>query len=283
MNTTQIGWIGLGKMGIPMVQNLIKATYPVMVYNRNHAKTEIFSTQGVQVAESPAALFDSCDVVVLMIADDSAVEAVFNGLDGLFTSSATGKIIINMSTVSPAISNKMALLCTERGNDYIDAPVSGSVKQATDGSLVIMAGGAQKAFDRVKPIFDCLGKLALHIGENGIGNTAKLAINTLLGFHAKGLAEAIVFAEKNGVKTKDLMELINNSALGNAFMKIKGEAILNDNYEAAFALKHIAKDLRLAKDEGLSSPLANTLFESFQNAEADLGEEDIISIIKKLK
>ncbi|WP_379090909.1 NAD(P)-dependent oxidoreductase [Pedobacter sp. UC225_65] len=147
----------------------------------------------------------------------------------------------------------------------------------------IMAGGAQVAFDRVKPIFDCLGKLALHIGENGIGNTAKLAINTLLGFHAQGLAEAIVFAEKNGVKTKDLMELINNSALGNAFMKIKGEAILNDNYEAAFALKHIAKDLRLAKDEGLSSPLANTLFESFQKAEADLGEEDIISIIKKLK
>lgn len=283
MKHSKIGWIGLGKMGIPMVQNLINATFPVIVYNRNKAKAAAFLAEGVEMAESPATLLDTTDVVILMIADDQAVKDVFNGEAGLFSSSASGKIIINMSTVSPAISKEIAALCVQKGNQYLDAPVSGSVKQATDGSLVIMAGGAQAAFESVKPIFDTLGKLALHIGENGIGNSAKLAINTLLGFHAQGLAEAVVFAQNQGVKTNDLMELINNSALGNVFMKIKGEAILNDQYQAAFALKHIAKDLRLAKAEGLNSPLADTLFNSFEQAETDLGEEDIIAIIKKVK
>lgn len=127
-----------------------------------------------------------------------------------------------------------------------------------------------------------MGKLALKVGDNGAGNAAKLAINTMLGLHAQGLAETILFANQQGISTQDLMELINNSALGNVFIKIKGDAVLNDNYEAAFALKHIAKDLRLAKNEGLNSPLANVLNDSFQTAEQNLAEEDIIAIIKNI-
>ena len=174
----------------------------------------------------------------------------------------------------------MSLLSKQQGNDYLDAPVSGSVKQAEEGQLAIMVGGEQKVFEKAKPVLEKLGKLALYVGENGAGNSAKLAINTLLGFYAQGLAEAIIFARENGVATQDLLTLISNSALGNIFTKIKGDAILQNNYQAAFALKHIAKDLRLAEHEGLQTPLANVVVASFQAAEKTLGDEDIIAIIK---
>jgi 3-hydroxyisobutyrate dehydrogenase len=282
MNISKIGFIGLGKMGIPMAQNLINAGYKLAVYNRSEAKADALITQGASLIPSPAQLLQQSEVVILMVSDDEAIKQIFNGANGLLATATAGKIIVNMSTVSPAISKEMAVLVAKDGGFYIDAPVSGSLKQAQEGSLVIMAGGDTSAFDNVKPIFDVLGKLALQVGEIGAGNSAKLAINALLSFHAQGLAETVSFAKKQGIETKDLLELINNSALGNVFMKIKGDAILQDNYNAVFALKHIAKDLALAKAEGLNSPLANAAHESFLNAEQELGEEDIIAIAKKV-
>ena len=283
MNKKNIGWIGLGKMGILMAQNLINEGYQLNVYNRTKGKAGLWLDKGVKEVQSPAELLKESDVVILMVSDDSAIDEIFTSENGLLSATEKGKIIVNMSTVSPAISKGMAHFCKINGNSYIDAPVSGSVKQATEGTLVIMAGGDDQSFEDVKPIFNILGKLALKVGENGAGNAAKLAINTMLGLHAQGLAETILFANQQGITTKDLMELINSSALGNAFIKIKGDAILNDNYEAAFALKHIAKDLKLAKNEGLNSPLANILHHSFQVAEKQLAEEDVIAIIKTLK
>jgi 3-hydroxyisobutyrate dehydrogenase len=282
MKINKIGFIGLGKMGIPMAQNLIKAGYSLSVYNRNAAKAEVLVNEGAKLASNPATLLTLCEIIILMVSDDAAVNEIFKGKDGLLTANATQKIIINMSTVSPSISKEMAHLFATKEGVYIDAPVSGSLKQAQEGSLVIMAGGNYEAFEKARPIFDCLGKLALHVGENGAGNTAKLAINALLSFHAQGLAEAIAFAKNKGIEISDLLELINNSALGNVFMKIKGDAILQQNYNPVFALKHIAKDLRLAKDEGLNSPLANAANHTFNKAEASLGEEDIISIFKEI-
>lgn len=282
MNTTKIGWAGLGNMGIPMAENLIKAGYPVTVYNRSKQKEMVLTAFGASAANSPASLVHQSDVVIIMVSDDKAIQDIFTGADGLLSTNLSGKIFINMSSVSPGISKEMDQLCKVQNNNYIDAPVSGSVKQAIEGQLVIMVGGDNTIYETVKPILEKLGKLSMLVGATGAGNTAKLAINTLLAFNAQGLAEAIVFARENGVATADLLTLINNSALGNIFMKIKGDAILQDNYKAAFALKHIAKDLRLAKQEGLHTPLADAVFTSFQNAEPLLGEEDIISIIKQL-
>ena len=283
MNTTTIGWIGLGKMGNPMSGNLIKAGYPVTVYNRTRSKDAALIAQGASSVDTPSALIQKTAVVFIMVSDDKAIRELFTGEGGLLSAKATSKIIINMSTVSPAISKEMAALCGQQGNDYLDAPVSGSVKQAEEGQLVIMAGGEEKVFEQVKPVLLSLGKLALRVGDFGAGNTAKLAINTLLGFHAQGLAEATLFARKNGIAEKDLFALINNSALGNVFAKIKGEAILQQNYQPAFALKHIAKDLRLAKEDGLDTPLGEVVFESYQRAEPAHGEEDIIAILKFLE
>jgi 3-hydroxyisobutyrate dehydrogenase len=281
--STKIGWIGLGKMGIPMSQQLVKAGYQVSVYNRSKGKEDVLTSIGATTAATPALLAGQTDMIFVMVTDDNAINEIFNADGGLLSAGASGKVIVNMSTVSPAISRQMAALCEQQGNHYLDAPVSGSVKQAEEGTLVIMVGGNESIFERVRPVLEKIGRLAVRVGDSGAGNVAKLAINTLLGIHAQGLAEAVVFAEQNGIETADLLMLINNSALGSPFIKIKGEAINNDNYDAAFALKHIAKDLRLAKDIGLSTPLGDAAFETFQQAEAALGNEDIIAVIKKFR
>ncbi|HTN00222.1 MAG TPA: NAD(P)-dependent oxidoreductase [Pedobacter sp.] len=278
MNATEIGWIGLGNMGNPMSKQLIKAGFPLTVYNRDPSKTEELVALGAKTALNPALLLDQAAVVFLMVSDDEAVAALFQGESGLLKSTSTNKIVINMSTISPAISREMALLCKEKGNHYLDAPVSGSVRQAEDGQLVIMVGGEQAIYQKIEGILANLGKMSLRVGETGAGNTAKLAINTLLAIQAQGLAETMTFAKNNGIEKTDLINLINNSAIGNVFLKIKGDAIINQNFKAVFALKHIAKDLRLAKAEGINSPLANTAYQSFQAAALTMGDDDIIAI-----
>jgi 3-hydroxyisobutyrate dehydrogenase len=283
MSITKTGWIGLGKMGIPMSQQLIKAGYAVTVYNRSTDKEETLKAMGAATASSPQKLIQDTDAVVIMVSDDAAITSIFSGENGLLSAKVSGKIIINMSTVSPAISKQMADLCEQQGNYYLDAPVSGSVKQAEEGTLVIMVGGDEKAFEQAKPILEKIGKLTILVGDTGAGNKAKLVINTLLGVYSQGLAEAVLFAEKNGIKTEDLITLLNNGAMGSPYIKIKGDAIIKDNYTAAFALKHIAKDLRLAKDIGLSTPLGKVTYQTFQDAEAKLGNEDIIAVIKQVR
>jgi len=283
MDQKTIGWIGLGNMGIPMATQLLHAGYKLTIYNRSKDKEALLQSLGANPSATPKALVNSSDIVFIMVSDDAAINQLFKGDDGLLADDSQGKTIINMSTVSPGISKEMATLCSEKGNYYLDAPVSGSVKQAETGTLVIMAGGDVNAFENVKPVLEKLGKLAMLIGDNGVGNSAKLAINSLLALYAQGLAETILFANQNGVETEDLLELINNAAIGNIFTKIKGDAILQNNFKAAFALKHIVKDLGLAKAEGLSSPLAEAAFKTFKSAEADHGEEDIIAVVKALK
>jgi len=283
MSITKTGWIGLGKMGIPMSQQLIKAGYAVTVYNRSTGKEQTLKAMGAATASSPQQLIQDTDAVVIMVSDDAAITSIFSGENGLLGANVSGKIIINMSTVSPAISKQMAGLCEQQGNYYLDAPVSGSVKQAEEGTLVIMVGGDEKAFELAKPVLEKMGKLTMLVGGTGAGNKAKLVINTLLGVYSQGLAEAVLFAEKNGIKTEDLITLLNNGAMGSPYIKIKGDAIIKDNYTAAFALKHIAKDLRLAKDIGLSTPLGEVAYQTFQDAEPKLGDEDIIAVIKQVR
>ena len=281
MNTT-IGWIGLGNMGTPMSQRLINAGYPVAVYNRNKEKETALKAAGATTAATPEQLIGQVEIVFTMVSDDQAIRDIFRGDNGLLKAGTTGKLFINMSTVSPGISKEIAAACEKQGSQYLDAPVSGSVKQAQEGQLVIMVGGNSAAFGQATPILQHLGRLVLRVGDHGAGNTAKLAMNLLLGIHAQGLAEATLFARTHGLRTEDFLNIFNNSAIGNVFGKIKGDAILQDNYKAAFALKLIAKDLRLAKAEGWNTPLAETTWQSFQQAEPGFGDQDIIAILQWL-
>jgi len=282
MATKRIGWIGLGNMGMPMVKNLLKAGFEVSVYNRTVAKAAALVELGASVAGSPGELWEKADTVITMVADDNALRQVHEGPDGLLAGAgAGGRVVIDMSTVSPATTKELAAKLAARGVDYLDAPVSGSVKPAELGQLVIMVGGKKAVYEAAAPIFEKLGKASFHLGEQGSGNNAKLAINLFLSFTMQGLAEAVNFAREKGVAPAEMMAVINESAVGSAFAKLKTPNFVNDQYPAAFALKLMAKDLRLVKEQGMHSPGGLVVEESFRQAAAEgLGEEDLSAIIK---
>jgi len=284
MNTLQLGWIGLGNMGTPIVKNLLGAGYAVTVYNRTKSKEQPLTEAGATAASTPQQLIDECDIVFTMVSDDEAVKQVYTGPDGLLTKANTGKLIIDMSTVSPATSRYVAALCKSNGMDFLDAPVSGSVKPAEEGTLIVLVGGSEEAYQKAKPLFEVIGKLAVHLGENGAGSAAKLAINYLLGLHLQGLAETVLFARQNGIAAKDMLTIINEGACGNGISRGKTPSILQNEFPAAFALKLLVKDLRLAKESGLQMPLFAPLFHCYQQAmQSGLGEKDVMAIMEYLE
>lgn len=284
MNKLKLGWIGLGNMGNPMVMNLLKAGFEVMVFNRTKGKEAPLIQAGATAVQRPIELMAKCDVIITMLSNDDAVKEVFEGTHGLLSKQNSGKLIINMSTVSPETSRYLAKKCSDQEVQFIDAPVSGSVKPAQDGTLVILVGSTTTNFELAKPIFDVLGKVAIHVGDAGVASSAKLAINYLLGLNLQGLAETVLFAESNGVSKEDMLQIINAGACGNGITTIKTTSILNDSYPAAFALKHLVKDLRLAKEAGLDSPLIHPLYESYVTAEKEgLGDQDVMAILSSLK
>lgn len=266
-----------------MSGSLIKAGHKLTVYNRTKSKEASLKQGGATTASSPKDLVEKVRIVFLMISDDKAVEDVFRGKDGILSADVKDKIIVNMSTVSANISREMAAALQEKGGHYLDAPVSGSVKQANEVTLVIIAGGKKDIFEKVKPLLETIGKKAILVGDTGAGNITKLAVNTFLGVITQGLAEVVNFSKSKGISTEDLMEILNNGALGSPFVKIKGDAVIQEDYNAAFTLSHLTKDLRLAQEAGLDAPLGNVAYETFSKAEAELGDEDVIAIIKKLR
>jgi 3-hydroxyisobutyrate dehydrogenase len=284
MEALKLGWIGLGNMGNPMAKNLLKAGFELEVFNRSRYKEQDLLESGATSAASIPELIQACDVVITMLSNDDAVKEVFESANGLLSQDNPEKLIINMSTVSPETSRYLAKICAARQVRFIDAPVSGSVKPAQDGNLVILVGASDEDYLLAKPIFNVLGKVSIPVGEPGKASSAKLAINYLLGLNLQGLAETIIFAEKNGVRKEDMLSIINEGACGNGITNIKTTSILNDSYPAAFALKHLVKDLRLAKEAGLDSPLINPLYKSYETAQKEgLGDEDVMAIITSLR
>lgn len=280
----QIGWVGLGNMGTAIVQNLQTKGYKINVYNRTKEKEATAIQAGAAPQDSMQQLVHNSSIIFTMVSDDNAVKEIYEGENGLLSHSPSGKTFVDMSTVSPQTSRYLAELCRNSRNSFLDAPVSGSVQPAKDGSLIIMVGGQQEIFEKVKPVFEVIGKLALHVGDNGAGSSAKLAINYFLGLNLQGLAETVLFAQNNGIKTEDMLTIINEGALANGITKGKAASILKNEFPAAFALKHLAKDLRLADEQGVQTPLFQPLLHSFQQAlENGLGEEDVMAIFKYLK
>jgi len=282
---TNIGWIGLGNMGTPMVKNLIKAGFEVTVYNRSAAKSEALSKEiQIGVAYSPAELLASSDVIITMLSDDNAVKDLYERADGIFSAQPGKELtIVDMSTVSPETTKYLAGLCADKGISYLDAPVAGSVKPAEEAQLVIMVGGDEKIYEKVKPVFDALGKMSVYLGESGKANVAKLSVNLLLGIVDQGLAEAVIFAQKNGLSAELLLPLINASAVGCGVTKMKTDNIINDDFKPAFALKLLAKDIRLATENGMDTPIGKSLHTTLQSATTKgYGDQDMIAVFKYL-
>ncbi|WP_028296343.1 NAD(P)-dependent oxidoreductase [Olivibacter sitiensis] len=280
----RLGWLGIGNMGNPMAGNLLKAGYSLTVYNRTAERAKPLIEKGAKQAKDQAELVEGCDVIFTMLSDDKAVEEVYLGNDGLFTKPVKGTLFINMSTVAPGTSEKLYHKAKKRDANFIEAPVSGSVKPAEDATLVILAAGDKEDMEGARPLLEKLGKLVLYTGAIGKGAIAKLSINYFLALTLQGLAESVLFAKSHGIEPTQMLSIVNEGACGSGITKLKSPAILKGEFPPAFALKHMAKDLRLIRDEGITTPVAKPVIESYQRAlEKGLGDEDVMAIISYLE
>lgn len=194
---TQIGWVGLGQMGLPMVTRLLDGGIEVGVYNRSPDKTAPISAKGAKVYGSTAELVRACPVIFLMVSDYAAVCDILNGVrDGL-----AGKIIVNMSTISPTENLAVKALVEAAGGQFAEAPVSGSVGPATNGTLLILFGGSEAVLNPLQKIFSLVGKKTFHFGDVGKGSGAKLVLNSLLGIFGEAYSEAMLMARQFGIDT----------------------------------------------------------------------------------
>lgn len=280
MKTENIGFIGLGNMGNPMAKNLERAGFPLAVYNRNIARTTDFAAQST-VYSDITDLIGSSDVVFTMLTNDEAVEEVYGKI---LEQSITGKLFVDMSTIAQDVSINLANKLKAKGAAFLDAPVAGSTKPAAEGTLIIMVGGEQTDLERARPYLEKMGKSVKHLGENGKGIAAKLAINYFLSTLYQGLAETILFSDQLGIERSEMLAIINDSASGSGATKVKTPLLVEGNYSAAFALDLMLKDIRLAQQAGAAYPLLDTLLETYQKAHDNgLGQLDVIGIIESIK
>ncbi len=281
MSTPKITWIGLGHMGTPMAMNLLKGGFDVAVYNRSEEKMQTLITEGARSFSSIDEVVPNSNVVFTMLSDDAGVSAVYNDL---LKSDISKKLFINMSTISPELTVQLSQQIEAKGGHYLDAPVSGSVKPATDGTLIILVAGREIDYEAATMFFEKLGKFSLYLGEAGLGAKAKLAINYYMSVVIEGLAETVLFAEKNGIDRETMMFIVNESACGSGMSKMKTPGIIQNNYPAAFPLKHMDKDIRLAQKEGLNTDVSTAMARIFGEAmKADLGDQDLMAVIKAAK
>jgi 3-hydroxyisobutyrate dehydrogenase len=278
----KLGWIGLGNMGAPMARNLEKAGFPLSVYNRNTEKTILFRNGKATVCKSVPELVTASDIVFTMVSNDQAVQAIYDEIITL--ENISGKLFIDMSTVSQKLSVSVANRLKEKGASFLDAPVAGSTQPAANGTLIIMVGGDAADVETARPYFEKLGKLTKHLGPNGNGIATKLSVNYFVSLIYLGLAETMLFAGKQGVSRADLLEIINESAVGSGATKIKTPLLIKGEYPPAFALDLMLKDILLAKDNGADFPLTKALTETYQQAQkAGYGEHDVMAVIKFLE
>lgn len=280
MKTENVGFIGLGNMGFPMAKNLEKAGFRLSVYNRNITKTEGFSTE-TAVEKDLADLVETNAVIFTMLTNDTAVSEVYAKILEL---PIQGKLFVDMSTISQELSISLADQLLGKGAALLDAPVAGSTKPAAEGTLIIMVGGNESDLQRARPYLEKMGKSVKHLGKNGNGIAAKLAINYFLSIIYQGLAETVLFADQLGIARHEMLEIINDSASGSGATKVKTPLLVEENYTAAFALDLMLKDIRLAQQAGANYPLLDTLLKTYQQAhDKGLGQQDVIGIIESIR
>jgi len=283
-----IGWIGLGKMGVPMSQGLIKAGYSLTVYNRSKEKTKELADAGAQVADSPKALAADVEVIISMISDDSVLETVSIGPDGAFEGAKEGSIYIDMSTVSPQSSAKVAAAAKAKGIKYLRAPVSGSTILAAAGTLTIFASGPADAYEQCEEIFNVMGQKSFHVGTDEEARYLKLVLNMMVGLTSAMTAEALVFGEKGGMDWEKMIDIVNASVVASPLVGYKAQMLKDRNYTAAFTANQMAKDFDIALDTGkamdLPMPLTSIVRQFYGTMKATgKGDLDFFAFVKMLE
>lgn len=273
----RLGWIGVGRMGRVLATRLLEAGHPLAVYNRTPEKAHALMELGATVVDKPADLADR-DVVFTMVASSADVEDVVNGPSGLLSrSDAAPRVIVDSTTISPAVAKQIRATAANRGTAMLAAPVSGNPKVAASGRLTIVTSGPREAWLQARPYLELLARRVTYVGEGERARLVKVCHNLMLGVVAQCMAEITVLAEKGGVSRADFLEFLNDSVMGSTFTRYKSPAYVNLDYKPTFTPELLLKDFHLgfeaAREFGVPMPLAATTEQIVQSMLAIIGNE----------
>lgn len=262
MSDTRIGFIGMGLMGIPMSLRLLDAGLELSVWNRNPSKCEPVARQGARVAGSIAELVENSDIIFTCVTDTAAIEAIVFGADGIADHARSAQVLIDCSSIDPAATRDMAARLKSRsGVEWIDAPVSGGVAGAEQGTLAVMAGGDPSVLDRVRPVLSPLAQRVTHMGPTGSGQVTKICNQMLVSCNVLVMAEVMALAERSGVEAANIPEALKGGFADSIPLQLTGPRMANRDFEAIkWHVKTLLKDLdmanALAKTMGSAVPMA---------------------------
>ena len=285
----KIGFIGLGLMGQPMAGHLLKAGYELFVHDVVEAAKQAIVDQGGVAVEHNQAVAEAADVVITMVPDTPDVEAALFSENGVAAGLSPGKIVVDMSSVSPTATASFAQRIEALGCSYLDAPVSGGPFGAVNAALTIMVGGQQEAFDQVLPVFEVMGKTVTLIGtRNGDGQVAKVANQIIVGITVEAVAEALLFASKAGADPEIVREALMGGAANSIILENHGGRMLARNFEPGFRAELQQKDLNLAmqsaRELGLYLPAATAAHDMYNATRANgMDKDDHISVLRVLE
>ena len=283
----KLGFVGVGYMGRPIVQRLLKSGFKVLAYDRDRSKAEELIQYGGTVAESVAELSSSCDVVLSCLPSDEAVLHVYRGADGAFANALRGALVIDMSTVNPETSLELSRLGSEREVAVLDVTMSGSTPIAEQGALTLFAGGDQGCFSAAESIFRVIARKYFYLGPSGSGATMKLVVNSLLGVGMQAIAEAVALGEKAGLDRNRLLEVLSQTAVVAPAHVGKLERAMKSDYIPQFPLRLMNKDftliLKLAAAVGAQMPATHAAFEVNAAQSAQGQEQDFSAVILEME
>jgi len=272
----KIGFIGLGLMGRPMAAHLIDAGHDLYI-NRVKPVSEFLVEKGATACDTPKAVAEAAEIIITIVPDTPDVDGVLFGENGVADGLSEGKMVIDMSSISPVETKAFAERIAAKGCGYLDAPVSGGEVGAKNAALTIMVGGSEADFERGKPLFEAMGKTITHVGPVGDGQTAKVANQIIVGLTIEAVAEGLLFAKKAGADPAKVREALMGGFAGSTIMKVHGERMIERTFDPGFRIRLHRKDMALAvnaaRDIGLALPNAAAT-EQLMNAAIARGDGD---------
>jgi len=246
----KVGFIGLGIMGLPMARNLLRAGHDLVVHTRTRSRADELGGEGASIADSPRAVGERCGIVITMLPDTPDVEAVLEGEGGVLAGIRPGTLVIDMSTISPVATRRLAAVLRDAGGSLLDAPVSGGDVGAAQGTLSIMVGGEEADFERALPLFEVLGSTIVHVGGSGAGQVTKAANQVVVALTIAAVSEALVLGSRGGVAPERILQVLGGGLAGNKVMEVKREKFLSHDFAPGFRAELHHKDLAIALSTG---------------------------------
>ena len=286
----KLGFIGLGIMGRPMALNLRRAGHELWVHGRRPVTMEVLVEAGAHPCKTIAEVAANADIIFVMVSDTPDVEQVIAGEHGLMSRLRKGQIVVDMSTISPAVTRQLAQQLQTHGVEMLDAPVSGGEVGAINATLSIMVGGKEKAFQTVKPLFEAMGKNIVHVGDHGAGQVAKACNQIVVAVTIQGVSEALTFARKNDVDAAKVREALMGGFAGSKILEVHGKRMLDNDFKPGFKVKLHQKDLRIVIEDahklGIGLPGAALVAQSLNalmgSGDGELDSAAIVKVVERM-